>query len=209
RRWRRPCSAGRRHSVRQQRRRPPGPGTAPARGRPSTRGAAAPCRSSSSSSSRNSFSVFGPPRSGASSSGTPGPRGGRTRCVANPVRRSSSASPPVPRVTALPTKLRHVRVPTTAVASAPQGALARPSRLLAVVGSDHVLDLLLHRVQVERRRVLHRRGGDGRLCPLCHPLLGEDGPPEIAGGESVCVAGRPGQPGPPRRYWGDARGGLA
>ena len=48
-------------------------------------------------------------------------------------------------------------------ASAPHGALARHRRLLAVVGFDHLLDLLLYRVQVEGSRVLHRRVFDGRL----------------------------------------------
>src|SRR5262249_181695 len=83
-------------------------------------------------------------------------------------------------------------------ASAPRGALARHNPLPSVVGLDHVLDLLLHRLQVKGGRVLHRRVVDGRLGEFRHLLLDEDKPPELSGVEVVAVAERTGQRGFPR-----------
>src|SRR5579863_6712839 len=71
-----------------------------------------------------------------------------------------------------------------------RGALARVSPLLAGVVLDHLIDLLLHRVQVERGRVLHGRVVDGRLGQVRHPLLDKDVTPELSGVEVVAVAER-------------------
>ena len=61
-------------------------------------------------------------------------------------------------------------------------------RLLPALVPDRLVDLLLHRVQVEGGRILHRRVVDGRLGQLRHRLLDEDEPPELAGIEVVHVA---------------------
>ena len=50
------------------------------------------------------------------------------------------------------------------------------------------VDLLLDRVKVEGRRVLHRRVVDRRHGQLRHLLLDDDEPPELAGVEVVHVA---------------------
>src|SRR5262245_4186109 len=46
---------------------------------------------------------------------------------------------------------------------APHGALARGRPSLPLIFPDHRVDLLLDRIHVERRRVLHGRTVDGRL----------------------------------------------
>src|SRR4051794_871251 len=76
--------------------------------------------------------------------------------------------------------------------------------LLAVVILDRLVDLLLPRLRVDRRRVLHRRVVDGRPGQLPPLLLDEDEPPELAGVEVVAVAERAGQ----RGFPGDAREAL-
>ena len=53
---------------------------------------------------------------------------------------------------------------------------------------DHLLDLLLHRLEVEGSRVLHRRIVDRRLRQLRDVLLDQDEAPELAGEEVVAVA---------------------
>src|SRR5262245_25611686 len=53
---------------------------------------------------------------------------------------------------------------------------------------DHLVYLLLHRIQVEGRRVLHRRIVDRRLRQLGDVLLHHDEAPELAGEEVVHVA---------------------
>src|SRR5207253_5388269 len=79
--------------------------------------------------------------------------------------------------------------PSSRNGRAPPGrALARAGPLLAVVFFDHGVNLLLHRVQVEGSRVLHRRVVDGRLGKGGHPLLDEDETPELTGVEVVAVA---------------------
>src|SRR5215472_16060154 len=86
-------------------------------------------------------------------------------------------------------------------ASAPHGALASYNPLPSVVGLDHLFDLLLHCLQVEGGRVLHRRIVNGRLGKVGHVLLDHDEAPELAGEEVVAVAERAGQHGfsPPHR----------
>src|SRR6476620_8145859 len=64
---------------------------------------------------------------------------------------------------------------------------------LARVCLDHVIDLPLHRVEIERCGSLHRRVVDGRLRQLGHLLLDEDEPPEFPGEEVVAVTERAGQ----------------
>src|SRR5262249_6060617 len=66
--------------------------------------------------------------------------------------------------------------------------LARDSALLAAVGLDHVLDLLLHRVQVEGRRVLRRRIVDGRPGQVRYFFVDHDEPPHFPAKEIIEVA---------------------
>jgi hypothetical protein len=66
------------------------------------------------------------------------------------------------------------------------------SPLLALAALDHLLDLLLHRVEVEGSRVLHRRVVDGRQRQFLDILLNHDEAPEFAGVEVVPVAERTG-----------------
>src|SRR5260370_23655972 len=61
-------------------------------------------------------------------------------------------------------------------------------RLLAFVCLDRVLDFLLHRIEVERRRRLHRRVVDRRRGEFCDYLLNQNEAPELAGKEIVPVA---------------------
>src|SRR5256714_3561912 len=53
---------------------------------------------------------------------------------------------------------------------------------------DHLFDFLLYRLEVERRRVLHRWVFDCSLRQLPHRLLNQDEAPELAGEEVVAVA---------------------
>ena len=55
---------------------------------------------------------------------------------------------------------------------------------------DHLLNLPLHRLEVERSRVLHRRIFDCSLRQLPDVLLDQDEAPELAGEEVVHVAER-------------------
>src|SRR5262249_39853165 len=64
--------------------------------------------------------------------------------------------------------------------------------LLTFAMPDHLLDLLLHRIKVERRRVLHRRIVDRRQRQLLDELLDQDEAPELAGKEVVDVRGSAG-----------------
>ena len=68
------------------------------------------------------------------------------------------------------------------------GALVRDIALVAVVGLDHRVDLLLRGLQVEGSRVLHRRVVDGRFGKFRDLALDEDEPPELAGIELVHIA---------------------
>src|SRR5262249_26563360 len=54
---------------------------------------------------------------------------------------------------------------------------------------DHLLDLLLHRIEVEGGRVLHRRIVDRRERQLLDKLLDQAEAPELTGEEVVHVAG--------------------
>src|SRR6516162_11878598 len=52
---------------------------------------------------------------------------------------------------------------------------------------EHLLDLLLYRIEVEGRRVLHRRIIDRRRCQLLDKLLDHDEAPELTGEEVVTI----------------------
>src|ERR1051326_9105822 len=60
-------------------------------------------------------------------------------------------------------------------------------RLLSFVALHHRLDLLLHCVEVERGRLLHRRKVDGRLSECRHLLLNKNESPELAGVELISI----------------------
>src|SRR5262245_66686732 len=53
---------------------------------------------------------------------------------------------------------------------------------------DHLVYLLLHRIKVEGRRVLHRRIVDRRLRQLGDVLLDHDEAPELTREEVVAIA---------------------
>src|SRR5262249_50409340 len=57
--------------------------------------------------------------------------------------------------------------------------------LLPFAVPEHLLDLLLYRIEVEGRRVLHRRIIDRRRCQLLDKLLDHDEAPELTGEEVV------------------------
>src|SRR5262245_14049626 len=61
------------------------------------------------------------------------------------------------------------------------------------MGLDHVVDLLLHRIQVEGSRILHRRVADGRLGQVSHRFLNYDETPELAGEKFVAISECAGQ----------------
>ena len=52
---------------------------------------------------------------------------------------------------------------------------------------DHLLDLLLYRLEVERSRVLHRRVFDCSLRQLSDVLLDLDEAPELPGKEVIAI----------------------
>src|SRR5215813_1421131 len=63
-----------------------------------------------------------------------------------------------------------------------------PVSLLTWAVLDHLLDLFLHRLEVEGGRVLHRRILDRRQRQLLDKLLDQDETPELAGEEVLAVA---------------------
>src|SRR5262249_60461782 len=87
----------------------------------------------------------------------------------------------------------HARPSPTAgrSAGAPSGAPAGDSTSLAVPCLDHGLDLLLDRVQVERRRVLHRRGLARRLGGRPPPPPAPEEPPPTPRAQTPPPARRP------------------
>src|SRR6516165_5142049 len=69
------------------------------------------------------------------------------------------------------------------------GAPAMPAAwLLPFAVLEHLLDLLLHRIEIEGCRILHRRIVDCRLRQLCDVLLDHNEAPELAREEVVAVA---------------------
>src|SRR5262249_48151893 len=74
--------------------------------------------------------------------------------------------------------------------SSARGNHCSAAKLMAWPVLAHLLDLLLHRFEVERRRVLHRRIIDRRLRQLRDILLHEHEAPELAGEEVVAVTER-------------------
>src|SRR5262249_24721342 len=67
-------------------------------------------------------------------------------------------------------------------------------RLLTFAVPDHLLDLLLHRIEIEGCRVLPRRVVDRRLRQLCDVLLNHDEAPELTGEEADGIARGAGVP---------------
>src|SRR5262249_40098265 len=61
------------------------------------------------------------------------------------------------------------------------GAALVGKSLLPFAVLDHLLDLLLHCIEIERGRVLHRRIVDRRQRQLLDKLLDQDESPELAG----------------------------
>src|SRR5262249_35045304 len=67
-----------------------------------------------------------------------------------------------------------------------------PGQILSLTWTvlDQLVDLLLHRIEVEGRRILHRRIVDRRERQLLDKLLDQHEPPELACVEVVAVAER-------------------
>src|SRR3989442_2877313 len=65
---------------------------------------------------------------------------------------------------------------------------AAAAGLLPFAVLDHLLDLLLHRIEVEGSRILHRRIINRRQRQLLDILLDQNEPPELSGEEVVAVA---------------------
>src|SRR6516165_9009245 len=79
--------------------------------------------------------------------------------------------------------------------------LCSETSLLTLVVLDHLLDLLLHRIEVEGSRVLHRRVIDCCQRQLLDELLDQDEAPELTGEEVVHVAGGAGVERFPANGW--------
>src|SRR5215471_14922354 len=107
--------------------------------------------------------------------------------------RSPQLSGRLVRSSTCPCRAGHARLSTVAAPCRSRmparGVRHTGYRLLPFAVLDHLLDLLLHRIEIEGSRVLHRRIVNRRQRQFLDILLDHDEAPELTGEEVVHVAG--------------------